>query len=167
MTSSRCWPNPASERNEALNLDWTRLLPKTDLDYPGPRGPVYFLGLIAVISTVRSLIHLFAPDGGAQSIAGLAVDGVGGANLIALFGQWGGLQLLLAAGYWVVLYRYRFLVPAMLLMVVLELWLRLGAGQLKPLVVAAPPPGAIGSEWLWPIALVVFLWSLRRPAGLT
>jgi hypothetical protein len=113
-------------------------------------------------STVRSLIHIFAPDGGANSIAGIAVDVQGGSNIIAIFAQWGALQLLLALIYWLVIYRYRFLVPAMLAVVVLEQLFRIGAGHLKPLIVASPPPEAIGSQILLPLAIVAFLWSLIR-----
>jgi hypothetical protein len=41
-------------------------------------------------------VHIFAADGGANSIAGIAVDVEGGANIVAMFGQWGASQLLLA-----------------------------------------------------------------------
>ena len=45
---------------------------------------------------------------------------------------------------------YRFLTPLMLATVVVEQLQRLGAGQLKPLEVAAAPPGATGSYLLLP-----------------
>jgi hypothetical protein len=50
----------------------------------------------------------------------------------------------------------------MLAVVVIEQLLRLSVGLLKPLEIASPPPGAIGSEILLPIAIVAFLWSLVR-----
>ena len=141
-------------------MDWSCLFPSSEREYTGPKGPFYFLILVAVISTVRSLVHMLAPDGGAASIAGLAVNVVGGVNLIALFGQWGASQLILALLYWVVILRYRFLTPLMISVVVLEQLLRLGIGWLKPLQVAAPPPGTIGSQLLLPGTVVVLLWSL-------
>ena len=143
-------------------MDWSRLFPKIDEDYKGSKIPFYFLILIAIVSTIRSLIHVFAPDGGANSIAGIDVSVQGGANIIALFGQWGALQLLLALFYWLAIFRYKFLVPAMLAVVVIEQLFRIGAGLLKPLEIASPPPGAIGSEILLPITIIVFLWSLYR-----
>jgi hypothetical protein len=143
-------------------MDWSRLLPKIDEDYNGSKVPYYFLILVAIASTIRSLIHIFAPDGGANSIAGIDVAVQGGVNIIALFGQWGVLQLLLACFYWLTILRYKFLVPAMLAVVVIEQLLRIGAGLLKPLEIASPPPGAIGSEILLPIAIAAFLWSLNR-----
>jgi len=141
-------------------MDWTRLFPPVNKDYTGAKIPFYFLILIAIVSTARSLIHVFAPDGGANSIAGIDVAVQGGENIVAIFAQWGALQLLLALFYWLAILRYRFLVPAMLGVVVIEQLFRMGAGQLKPLEIASPPPGAIGSEILLPVAIVVFFWSL-------
>ena len=143
-------------------MDWSRLFPKIDEDYKGSKVPYYFLILVAIASTIRSLIYVFAPDGGANSIAGIDVAVQGGANIIALFGQWGALQLLLALFYWLAIFRYKLLIPAMLAVVVIEQLLRIGVGLLKPLEIASPPPGAIGSEILLPISIVAFLWSLYR-----
>ena len=143
-------------------MDWSRLFPKIDENYKGSKVPFYFLILVAIVSTIRSLIHVFAPDGGANSIAGIDLSVQGAANIIALFGQWGALQLLLALFYWLAIFRYKFLVPAMLAVVVIEQLFRIGAGLLKPLEIASPPPGAIGSEILLPISIVAFLWSLYR-----
>ena len=143
-------------------MDWERLFPSIDKDYTGSSIPFYFLILIAIVSTIRSLIHIFAPDGGANSIAGIDVSVHGGANIVAIFAQWGALQLLLTLFYWLAIFRYRFLVPVMLAAVIIEQLLRIGAGQLKPLEITNPPPGAIGSEILLPISVIMFLWSLLR-----
>lgn len=145
-------------------MDWSRLLPPVQQTYTGPKPPFYFFILVTLLSTVRSLIHILAADGGAASIAGLDVQVEGGGNLIAMFAQWGLSQLLLAGVYWLVIGRYRFLVPAMLAVVALEQALRLALGGWKPLEVVAPPPGALGSELLLPLAIIACLWSLRRPA---
>lgn len=138
------------------------LFPAVDAAYRGRKAPFWFLVLVAVISTARSLIHIFAADGGAQSIAGLDVEVAGGANIVAMFGQWGASQLLLSLFYWLVLLRYRFLVPAALVAVLLEQLLRIGVGLMKPVEVAAPPPGEIGSYLLLPLSLIALLLSLRR-----
>ena len=67
------------------------LLPKQPLHFKGPTlasvSTMLFLSLI----TVRSVLHLFLPDGGAQSIATIDSSGSSGVNIIALFGQWGGV----------------------------------------------------------------------------
>jgi hypothetical protein len=114
------------------------------------------------MSTARSLVHLIAPDGGAHTIAGLALDVTGGPNIVALFGQWGASQLVLACLQWAVVLRYRFLVPGMLAIIVLEQLLRLLAGRLKPLVLDAPPPGAYGTYAVLGLGLVFLALALRQ-----
>ena len=140
------------------------LFPATDRRYAGSRWAVSFLALLTAIGTARSLVHVFAPDGGAASIAGIALNVGGGPNIVALFGQWGASQLILALVQWLVLIRYRFLVPAMLALVACEQLLRLLAGALKPLQVASPPPGAYGTYIVLPLTLF-FLWLSLRPAA--
>jgi hypothetical protein len=137
------------------------LLPEISEDDKHSSIAFYFLMLVAVVGTVRSLIHIFAPDGGASSIAGLTLSIEGGANLIAIFGQWGASQLLLALFCWLAILKYRSLVPLMLLMVVIEQLLRIAVGLLKPVEVVSPPPGSIGTLILLPLALAALLLSLR------
>ena len=140
------------------------LFPAVEKRYPGSLWAVYFLGLLTVLSTARSLVHVFAPDGGAGSIAGIALHVAGGPNIVALFGQWGASQLVLALVQWLVLVRYRFLVPAMLALVACEQLLRLLSGALKPLQVATPPPGTYGTYLVLPLTLL-FLWLSLRPVA--
>lgn len=140
-------------------MNWSRLFPPAT-EYTGPKIPFYFLVVIALLSTARSLIHMFFPDGGAGVIAGVDVNVQGGENIIAMFGQWGASQLILALVYWLVVVRYRSLTSLMLAVIVLEQLLRLGMGWVKPLVVDAPPPGAVGSELVLPLAVVALVWSL-------
>ena len=139
-----------------------RLLPRTENRYAGSQWSLRFLTLVTVVSTARSLVHLIAPDGGAHTIAGIALDVAGGPNIVALFGQWGASQLVLACLQWVVVLRYRFLVPAMLAIIVLEQLLRLLAGRLKPLVLDAPPPGAYGTYVVLGLSLVFLALALRQ-----
>jgi hypothetical protein len=143
-------------------MNWSLFLPSVEQPYRGSRISFYFLILVAIAGTVRSLIHILAPDGGAYSIAGIDVTGPSGANIIAMFAQWGASQLVLALIYWLVILKYRFLIPAMLIIVFLEQVLRIVAGQLKPITVAAAPPGEIGSYLLLPLALIAFMFSLRE-----
>jgi hypothetical protein len=149
------------EREKVMTLDIARLLPRWGeaADKP-PDAPYWFLVAIAAISTVRSLIHLLAPDGGAHSIAGVALDGPGGANVVAVFAQWGASQLVLAIVYWVAILRYPMLTLLMLAIIVIEQLLRLLAGTLKPLTVAAPPPGTYYTYVLLPTAVAMLVWSL-------
>jgi len=139
-----------------------RLLPRADDPYSGSRWSLGFLILVTVMSTARSLIHLLAPDGGAHTIAGITLDVAGGPNIVALFGQWGASQLVLACIQWMVILRYRFLVPAMLAIIVLEQLLRILAGRLKPLILDSPPPGAYGTYVVLGLALIFLAIELRH-----
>ena len=138
------------------------LFPVTEQPYQGGRAPLFFLVLITAISTARSLVHLLAPDGGAGSIAGINLGVAGGANIVAVFGQWGASQLVLALLQWLVVLRYRFLVPAMLVVLVLEQLLRLLAGRLKPLQIDTPPPGAYGTYVVLALGLVFLALAVRN-----
>lgn len=122
--------------------------------------PFYYLILITLSGTVRSLIHMFAPDGGVSSIAGITIAGDAGANIVAIFGQWGASQLILAIIGWAVIFRHRQLTSFMLGIQLLELVLRECVGIMKPLVVAAPPPGAYMTWILLPVTAIVWLLSL-------
>lgn len=126
------------------------------------KGSFWFLVVMSVLVTVRSLIHMFAPDGGANSIAGIAVEGDAGDNLVHLFAQWGLEQLILAIIAWAVIVRYRFLVPFVLLLQLFD-WLMRGVmGEIKPLVVESTPPGGIGNIIFVPLVAIALWFSLPK-----
>lgn len=110
-----------------------------------------------VVITVRSLIHMLLPDGGAQSIATIDVAVAGGSNIVALFGQWGASQLLLALLLWSLLLRYRGLVPLVLAVFAAEPVLRGVAGHLKPVTTMGAAPG-VELNWVVLPVLVLLLW---------
>ena len=123
-------------------------------------------GGLNAAGTVRSLIHILAPDSGAQSIASMDAQVKGGNNIVALLAQWGGAQLLESGVIWIVLCRYRGLVPLMLGVVTAEQLLRVGIGMSKPLVTARTPPGAL--SWaLLPAAAATLAMSLTGGDELT
>jgi hypothetical protein len=128
--------------------------------YHGHILSLHLFVMMTVIGTGRSLVHIFKRDGGANSIAGIPLQGVSGENIVSLFGQWGSSQLLLAVIHWIVILVYPGLVPLMLATVILEQLLRLGVGRLKPLQVPRPPPGAYGTKLLLPVACVALYFSL-------
>lgn len=118
-----------------------------------------------VVITVRSLIHLLSADGGAGSIATIDTSVAGGPNIIAVFGQWGAIQLLLALLLWVLLLRYRGLTPLVLLVFLAEPLLRGFAGQLKPIETIGTAPGAALNWFIVPVMLVL-LWTSLCDTGL-
>jgi hypothetical protein len=124
-----------------------------------------FLIVLTTITTLRSLAHIFLPDGGANSIAGLDVSVEGGDNLVAMFAQWGYTQLLLSVMMWGVIVFARNLLPFALLVQTLDWGGRILVGLMKPIEVAEAPPGEIGSYILWPLCLIALWFSLRKPTA--
>ncbi|MBC7409759.1 MAG: hypothetical protein H7339_15340 [Arcicella sp.] len=54
--------------------------------YTRNKIPLYFFYLLTVFTIIRSLIHIFTPDGGAQSIASILNSY--SAVVIHLFAEW-------------------------------------------------------------------------------
>ena len=131
----------------------------------GSKIPFYVFALYAVVSLVRSCIHLLAPDGGAGSIAGMDLSVAGADGIVFAFALWGSSQLILAVIQLLVVFRYRSFVPFMYLMLMLEVLLRDLVGQMKPVTFAHTPPGAIGNQLTLPLTALMLglsLWSAYR-----
>jgi hypothetical protein len=144
------------------------LPPKIDNTLRGWKLPYYVFALVALISTVRSFIHLLSPDGGAGTIAGMDLSVAGASGIIFAFALWGSSQLLMAIVQLLVIIRYRSLVPFMYVLLILEVLLREWIGRMKPVTFAHTPPGAISNQLLLPLAalmLVLSLWSAYRQTG--
>lgn len=143
-----------------------RLLPRQlNNDYTGSPIALWVFVFITTITVARSLVHMFAPDGGAQSIATIPLDTFtdnGAATVILMFALWGLSQLLIGVIYVVVLWRYRALIPFMYLLVFVEYAMRIVLGALKPIETVSTAPGAIGDYILVPLALVMLVLSLRQ-----
>ena len=154
--------------NALLPKSWapnvSRLLPPDPTNYLGAMIAFWLTALYLVLITVRSCIHLFAADGGAQSIATIDTAVAGGNNIIAVFGQWGATQLLLALLLWVLLLRYRGLLPLVILVLFVEPFFRALAGQLKPIETMGTAPGAALNWYAVPV-LAVLLYLALCPAG--
>jgi hypothetical protein len=145
-----------------------RFLPaKADNTIHGYKFPVYVFALIAIISTVRSFIHLLAPDGGAGSIAGMDLSVSGASGIIFAFALWGSAQLIYALIQLVVVFRYRSLVPFMYILLIMETFLRMLVGQMKLVTFAHTPPGAIQNYIVIPLAVVMLVLSLWNTNKLT
>jgi hypothetical protein len=112
------------------------------------------------VMVVRSCIHLFAADGGAQSIAGIDTTVEGGDNIIAIFHQWGAIQLILAVLLLVLFFRYPGLTPLILLTLALDPVMRFIAGQMMSLTTARTPPGEALNGASFYLLLILFMTSL-------
>ena len=143
-----------------MKFDIKKVFPKNPSRYEGFRIIRLIAVLYMFVMVVRSCIHLFAPDGGAQSIAGIDTSVEGGDNIIAIFHQWGAIQLILAILLLVLFFRYPGLTPLILLTLTFDPVLRFVAGQQMSLTTTGTPPGEALNGVAFYLLLVLFLGSL-------
>ena len=143
-----------------MKFDIKKVFPKNPSRYEGFRIIRLIAVLYMFVMVVRSCIHLFAPDGGAQSIASIDTSVEGGDNIIAIFHQWGAIQLILAILLLVLFFGYPGLTPLILLTLSLDPVLRFVAGQQMSLTTTGTPPGEALNGVAFYLLLVLFLGSL-------
>ena len=124
-----------------MKFEIKELLPKNPTKFEGFRAVRIVTAIYLLVMVVRSCIHLFAADGGAQSIAGIDTSVEGGNNIIAIFHQWGAIQLILAVLLLVLFFRYPGFTPLILLTLALDPVMRFIAGQMMSLTSTGTPPG--------------------------
>lgn len=128
----------------------------------GYRFPYYLFAFIAIVSTVRSCIHMFAPDGGAGSIAGMDLSVQGAPGIVFAFALWGSAQLIYAFIQLAVAFRYRSLVPVFYLLLFIETGFRMIVGHMKPVTFAHTPPGAYANYVFLPLSLVMMFLAMPK-----
>ncbi len=140
--------------------------PQIDNRFPGrPFVPWVFAALVAM-TLGRSLFHMFAPDGGAQSVAHIPLDSYpapAADAVVFIFAFWGLSQLMMGAVSAIVLARYRSMIPLMLVLIAAEYAGRMAIGHFRPIVTTATAPGAILDYVAVPLALLLLYFS--RPAA--
>ena len=143
-----------------MKFDIKKVFPNNPSRYEGFRIIRLIAALYMSVMVARSCIHLFAADGGAQSIAGIDTSVEGGDNIIAIFHQWGAIQLILAILLLVLFFRYPGLTPLILLTLTLDPVLRFVAGQQMNLTTTGTPPGEALNGVAFYLLLVLFLGSV-------
>ena len=129
-----------------------QMFPENPKEYRGfPAVRLITLAFLLIV-VVRSAIHLFSPDGGAESIAGIDTSVAGGGNIIALFHQWGAVQLLFAGLLLVLFFVYKGLTPLVNLFLALDAPMRALAGQMGAVESTRTPPGEALN---WPVFVVL------------
>ena len=145
-----------------MKFDIKKLLPNNPTKFEGFRAVRIVTAIYLLVMVVRSCIHLFAADGGAQSIAGIDTSVEGGNNIIAIFHQWGAIQLILAVLLFVLFFRYPGFTPLILLTLALDPVMRFIAGQMMSLTSTGTPPGeALNAASFYLLALL-FIASLIK-----
>jgi hypothetical protein len=136
-----------------MMINVKKVLPDETSTFTGFRFVRFLTACLLIVVVVRSCIHLFAEDGGANSIAGIDISVAGGENIVAIFHQWGAIQLLLASLLVLLFFRYPGLTPLILLALALDPVLRFIAGAIAPIAVEGTPPG---ESLNWPAFVLVF-----------
>ena len=145
-----------------MKFDIKKLLPNNPTKFEGFRAVRIVTAIYLLVMVARSCIHLFAADGGAQSIAGIDTSVEGGNNIIAIFHQWGAIQLILAVLLFVLFFRYPGFTPLILLTLALDPVMRFIAGQMMSVTTTGTPPGeALNAASFYLLALL-FIASLIK-----
>lgn len=143
-----------------------KLFPNTvDNRYRGVPIAKWAFVAMTILTIVRSLAHIFLPDGGAQSIATIPLDAFSSdasTVIIGMFAQWGLTQLMFGLLYVLVLWRYQSLIPLMWLFIAFEWSGRLLLGFVKPFETVDTAPGAIGNLIFPILALVMLVLALKE-----
>ena len=145
-----------------MKFDFKKLLPNNPTKFEGFRALRIVTAIYLLVMVVRSCIHLFAADGGAQSIAGIDTSVEGGDNIIAIFHQWGAIQLILAVLLFVLFLRYPGFTPLILLTLALDPVMRFIAGQMMSLTSTGTPPGEALNAAAFYLLALLFIASLLK-----
>jgi hypothetical protein len=145
-----------------VKFDIKELLPKNPTKFEGVRAVRIVTAIYLLVMVVRSCIHLFAADGGAQSIAGIDTSVEGGGNIIAIFHQWGAIQLILAVLLFVLFFRYPGFTPLILLTLALDPVMRSIAGQMMSVTSTGTPPGEALNTAAFYLLALLFIASLIK-----
>lgn len=155
---------PTTESKKSAML--RKIFPhQVDNTYSGHKLGLYFFFVITLVTIGRSCVHIFAADGGAQSIATIPLDtySQGGAEaVIFIFAQWGIAQLMVGFIYLLVAWRYRRLIPLMYVFLFFEWSSRIALGFFKSIETAGVAPAAIAQLVLVLLIPVMFFLSTRQ-----
>ena len=143
-----------------MNLDINKVFPIDPSIYEGFLFVRIATALLLFVVVVRSCIHLFASDGGAQRIAGIDTSVEGGKNIIAMFHQWGAIQLILAVLLYVLFFRYPGFTPLIVLTLASDPVMRFVASRVLSVTSTRRPPGAKLNAPAFVVAMLLFAASI-------
>ncbi len=144
-----------------MNFDVNKVLPDDLSSFDGFQFVRVVAALLLFVMVVRSCIHLFAPDGGAQRIAGVDTSVEGGNNIIAMFHQWGAIQLILAILLCVLFFRYPGFTPLIVLTMAFDPIMRFVASRILNVTSTRKPPGAVLNAPGFVVLMLLFFASIK------
>lgn len=144
-----------------------KILPKSiDNTFDGHKIALYAFYVLTAITLWRSQHHVFAPDGGAQSIATIPLDTfskAGAQAVIGAFSLWGLSQLIIGLLYLLSAIRYRSMIPLMYLLMIFEYTFRATyMPAFKSIPTAGTAPGAVSNIPIIIIASLMLILSIKH-----
>jgi hypothetical protein len=137
-----------------------------DNSFKGNKIALYVFYLLTLVTMWRSQHHLFAADGGAQSIATIPLDQLttmGATAVVSTFSLWGLSQLLIGIIYFISAVRYKSLIPLLYVLMLFEYVIRLFyIGNFKPMPTLGTAPGAIGNYIFIGISILMIILSIPK-----
>ena len=126
---------------------------------------VYWILWIYVLKSIfAGVVHMFAPDGGAQSIGSVKLDSfsqAGADSVVTMFGLWGMEQFVIGFIVLVILLRYKSLIPLAWAIYAIEYAGRALSHFFTPgLDTAHTPPGVMVDTLFVPLAFAMLLLAI-------
>lgn len=137
------------------------LAPSTNDAYTGAPWAAQLLAVLAVLTILPGTVHVFLPDGGAGTIAGVDL-GTCSASIVACFAWAGATQIAFGMTMLLVALRYRSLVPMLYVLVLGERMLHALNGWLLKPGGGHHPPEHYAVLVVLPVLLAALAASLRR-----
>lgn len=137
-----------------------------DNQFPGHKIALYVFYALTALTLWRSQHHLFAHDGGAQSIASIPLDTYpsnAAETVVGIFGLWGLSQLILGLIYLIAAIRYKAMIPFLYVLFTLEYAMRLWVGANKTIETAGTAPGSLINLPFMIAGVVLFALSIWKP----
>ena len=140
---------------------------KIDNEFRGHQFSLWFFYLFTAVTLWRSQHHMFAADGGAQSIAQIPLDTYSQAasdTVISIFALWGLSQIIIGFLYLLACLRYKSMIPILYLLAALEYFTRFyQMGFFKALSATPLAPGVVINFPFTIIMLVMLYFSIKSP----
>lgn len=151
-----------------MKVQMNSVFPKNPATFSGFLVVRFLLAIYMLVILIRSCIHFFSSDGGANTIAGIDISVEGGDNIVAIFHQWGAMQLLLVLLLYALFFKYPGLTSLIALTLVIEPIFRFISGKIMPVTTDGTPPGASLNGASFYLLAILFIASLyeKVPKGI-
>ena len=148
---------------------FSMLFPKSaDNDFLGYKSVFYIFIPFLLLMTWRSVIHMSFEEFGLHGIANVKVL-TGNPDpmplIYAFFSVWGLIQLIFCAFAWIVIIRYRSLMPLIILAFLIEWSVRVFTSSAvvnNPIYSDGITPGMVYAPYMTLFLLILFIFSLIK-----